>query len=36
MSEQIRVDGDTWKNLNALKEPGDSFDDVITRLLEDK
>jgi predicted CopG family antitoxin len=24
----------TWKELNRRKEPGDSFDDVIDRLLE--
>jgi predicted CopG family antitoxin len=34
MSEQIRVGGDTWRQLNARKRPGDSFDDVIQRLLE--
>jgi hypothetical protein len=27
----IKIDKDTWKQLNALKEPGDSFDDVVRR-----
>lgn len=32
----IEVQRETWKELNARKEgPGDSFDDVIRRLLED-
>ncbi|MFW5918528.1 MAG: DUF7557 family protein [Haloferacaceae archaeon] len=31
----IRIKRDTWKRLHALKEPGDSFDDVITDLLEE-
>ena len=30
----IRVTEDTWAALNARKRPGDSFDDVIQRLLE--
>lgn len=25
----------TWRELNARKKPGDSFDDVISRLLEE-
>ena len=29
----IKVKGDTWKRLNQLKEPGDSFDEVIQKLL---
>lgn len=32
----IRVTEDTWKQLNARKGPGDSFDDVISELLEDE
>ena len=32
--EQIRVSPENWKRLNALKEPGDTFNDVIDRLLE--
>ena len=31
----IRVSEDTWTELNKRKRPGDSFDDVIKRLLED-
>jgi len=31
----IRVSKHTWQELNALKEPGDSFDDVIGRLVGD-
>ncbi|WP_254768267.1 antitoxin VapB family protein [Salinilacihabitans rarus] len=31
----IRVTEETWKRLNNRKRPGDSFDDVIERLLED-
>ncbi|PSQ19576.1 hypothetical protein BRD00_01560 [Halobacteriales archaeon QS_8_69_26] len=30
----IQVSSDTWRELNSRKEPGDSFDDVIQRLLE--
>jgi len=29
----IEVKKSTWKTLNQQKEPGDSFDDVIQRLL---
>lgn len=31
----INIKPDTWRDLNKLKEPGDSFDDVIQRLLGD-
>jgi predicted CopG family antitoxin len=30
----IRVSDKTWKRLNSRKEPGDSFEDVISRLLD--
>jgi len=30
----IEVKKSTWQELNALKEPGDSFDDVIRRELD--
>lgn len=30
----IEVTADSWSGLNQLKGPGDSFDDVIRRLLE--
>jgi len=31
----IRVTDETWSELNKRKQPGDSFDDVIQRLLEE-
>lgn len=30
---RVRVSKKTWRRLNARKEPGDSFDDVLDRLL---
>lgn len=30
----IEVKTQTWKELNMRKEPGESFDDVIQRLLD--
>ena len=30
----IHVREDIWKQLNALKEPGESMNDVIKRILE--
>ena len=30
----VKVSRETWKRLNHLKEPGDAFDEVIQRLLE--
>lgn len=29
----VTVSHETWKRLQMRKEPGDSFDDVISRLL---
>lgn len=29
----IEIKTDTWRELNQQKEPGDSFDDVVRRLL---
>jgi len=29
----IRVTEQTWQDLNAKKKPGDTFDDVIQRLV---
>lgn len=29
----IQIDADTWRALNSRKNPGESFDDVIRRLL---
>lgn len=31
----IRVTDETWSELNRRKRPGDSFDDVIQRLLDE-
>lgn len=31
---KIRVSKDNWERLNARKQPGDSFDDVVERLLD--
>jgi len=31
----IRVRDATWQELNSRKKPGESFDDVITRLLNE-
>jgi hypothetical protein len=33
MTTTIEIRDDQWKDLNALKEPGESFKDVIDRLL---
>jgi len=30
----VKVKRNTWKQLNQMKEPGDSFDDVIAKLLK--
>lgn len=30
----IRVTDDTWQRLHDRKEPGDSFDDVISDVLD--
>jgi predicted CopG family antitoxin len=30
----IEIQDTTWEELNQLKTPGDSFDDVVTRLLK--
>jgi predicted CopG family antitoxin len=33
---KITVSGETWRRLNARKrEPGETFDDVVQRLLTD-
>jgi predicted CopG family antitoxin len=33
---KISVSGETWQRLNARKrEPGETFDDVVQRLLND-
>jgi hypothetical protein len=30
----IQISRENWQGLNSRKRPGDSFDDVISRLLE--
>jgi len=35
VTRTVKVSDEHWKELNARKEPGDSFDDVIGRLLEE-
>jgi predicted CopG family antitoxin len=32
----IKVSEDTWQELNRRKTPGDTFDDVVVRLLDDE
>lgn len=32
--QQMKVSKETWKRLNELKEPGDTFDDAVERLLD--
>lgn len=31
----VKVSRDTWKELNAKKEPGESFDEVLQRLIDE-
>lgn len=31
----VTVSHDTWKRLQMRKNPGDSFDDVISKLLDE-
>lgn len=33
-TQAIKVSSETWRDLNAMKEPGDTFEDVVRRLLE--
>lgn len=35
-TEHIRVRPQTWQELNARKRPGESFDDVLRRILNDE
>ena len=32
----LQVSTETWRRLNGLKEPGESFDDVIDGLLTEE
>lgn len=34
-SAPIKVDETTWRRLNSLKTPGDTFNDVVERLLDE-
>ncbi|WP_285265953.1 antitoxin VapB family protein [Halobacterium salinarum] len=34
-SHPVKVSEETWRDLNARKHPGDSFEDVIRRLLDE-
>jgi len=31
----VKVSAETWRELNAKKNPGDTFEDVLSRLLEE-
>jgi len=33
--QHIRVSTETWRELNQRKQPGDSFEDVLQRLLSE-
>jgi len=35
-TETIRVTPENWERLNKRKKPGDTFNDVITRLLSER
>jgi predicted CopG family antitoxin len=35
MPTNVKLQDETWKRLNARKDPGDTFDDVVTRLLDE-
>lgn len=35
MTQQIKVSERNWKALNAMKDPGESFDDVVGRLVDE-
>jgi len=35
-SNHIRVSTETYKQLNGMKDQGDTFDDVVRRLLSDQ
>lgn len=35
-NKHIRVTEETWLELNKQKRPGDSFDDVLQRLLAEE
>lgn len=35
-TEAIKVSSENWIRLNSLKEPGDTFNDVVNRLLDER
>jgi predicted CopG family antitoxin len=34
-STTVQVSTDTWKTLNRRREPGESFDDVLQKIIEE-
>jgi len=32
---QLKISDETWRRLNARKDPGDTFEDVVQDLLND-
>jgi predicted CopG family antitoxin len=34
MTVNVKLKDETWKALNQRKEPGETFDDVVTKLVE--
>lgn len=32
----VKVSVESWKRLNSMKEPGDTFEDVVCRLLDER
>ena len=34
-TEAIKISPENWRRLNAKKNPGDTFDDVVSRLLDE-
>jgi len=35
-TQRIRISEETWRRLNARKRPGDTFEDVVSRLTDGK
>ncbi len=35
-TEKVNVSEDNWRRLNAMKKPGDTFNDVVDRLLDEQ
>lgn len=33
--EAVKVSPENWRRLNRMKYPGDTFDDVVDRLLDE-